>query len=62
MAVLSLPVVLLNERTDPDGGVEGAGGVVLKRTGSAGGVVEARVLLKSAWTPLAVLKLLVVLF
>ena len=42
MAVLLLPVVLLNERTDSAGGVDAARGVAKERMDSDGGVVAAR--------------------
>ena len=42
MAVLALPVVLLDERTVPAGGVKVARGVAKERLESAGGVDAAR--------------------
>ena len=60
-AMFWLPVLLL-EGLVADGGVLGAGGVLLERVGAAGGVVSPVVLLKSAKAPLAVLWLPVVLW
>ena len=56
LAVLPLPVVLLESALDSAGGVATARGVATERIDSAGGVVAARGVAKSAWNPLAVLR------
>ena len=56
MAVLSLPVVLLNERSISGGRVFGAGGVAKERFITVGRVLRAAGgVLRSACEPLAVL-------